>query len=107
MVHNIDIDKSKHSKAALTVLNCFLKLTDRELDIIATIVDNNIVSLNRVTKGVIMKSIKIDNYGLNNYLLKLRNKGYIVNNKLSDKLIEACKDKQIIINLNYTKNNAN
>lgn len=100
MEHNITIDKSRHAKAALSIINCFLKLSNRELEIIVAILDNNIKEINKQTREVIKESIDIDNYGLNNYLLKLRNKGIIINNKLSDKIIEASKDQEIIIKIN-------
>lgn len=100
MIHNITIDKSRHTKAALSIINCFLKLSNRELDIVVAILDNNIKEINKQTREIIKESIDIDNYGLNNYLLKLRNKGIIINNKLSDKIIEASKDQEIIIKIN-------
>jgi len=100
MEYPISINKSKHTRAALSIINCFLKLSKRELDIIVTIIDNNITELNKAARKTIMDSIDIDNYGLNNYLLKLRNKGIIINNKLSDKIIEASKDQEIIIKIN-------
>ena len=101
MNYNFTIKESNHSKAALTAINFLLNLTDRELDIIASIVDNDINEINKSTKDIIKDSIKIDSYGLNNYLVSLRKKGFIVKNKLAGELIEACKDKSIVINFNY------
>ena len=103
MEYNLNIKKSNHTKVVLNVVNCFLKLTSKEIDIIATLVDNNIIDINRATKDVIRKSVGIDGYGLNNYILKLRKKGILVNNRLSTNIIQACKDKSIVINLNSTE----
>ena len=100
MEYNITIDKSKHYKAALSIINCFLKLSDRELEVIVAILSNNITNLDKEARKIIRESISIDNYGLNNYLAKLRNKGYIVNNKLSDKIVEAANDQEIIVRIN-------
>ena len=50
MEYNLNIKKSNHTKVVLNVVNCFLKLTSKEIDIIATLVDNNIIDINRATK---------------------------------------------------------
>ena len=100
MEYPINIDKSKQHKAALSIINCFLKLSDRELELIVTILDNNIYNLDKEARKLIRESMNIDSYGLNNYILKLKNKGYIVDNKLSPKIIQAAKDKEIIVRIN-------
>ena len=84
MEYNIKISKEKYNLAALKVINCFLNLTDYELDIIVKMLDNNINILNRESRSKIRKLTNKSYNTTNNYIKRLKDKKILlyINNEL-------------------------
>ena len=50
MNYNIPIAEEGYNKAILTVINCFLMLTKKEIEIISIVLDNSITNLDTKAK---------------------------------------------------------
>ena len=95
----IPISKDKYSAAMLTVVNCWLRLTDYELNIISKMIDNNIIVLDvkgrEKLRGLTGKSVG----STNNYIKKLKDKGMIESSPeglvLSDKVLKPIRDREL------------
>jgi len=67
-----------NNKAKLTLLNCFLKnLTNSELEIVAAMLDMNLLELTSDNRSVLKNTLKMSTYNFNNYIKKLADKSII------------------------------
>lgn len=101
MVTPIPIKKDQFHKGILTILNFSLGLTELEIDIVATLLKNNITIIDSDARDLIRKVLNKDKFNTNNYILKLKKKR-ILGSKPNDKnlyldpgLIEAVRDNKI------------
>ena len=101
MEYPITISRSKHHKAALSVVNCFLKLTDFELNLIVAILDNGMTNLDTNSRRILRSQLNTDTYTFNNYIKRLKERGYLVDTteglQLESRLIKAANDTEIIV----------
>lgn len=103
MEYPIKISKKNHYKAALSIVNCFLKLSDYELDLIVGMLNNSITVLNKENRKNLRDLLNTDVYTFNNYIKRLKAKGYLIESEeglaLISKIVEAASDKEIIIRI--------
>lgn len=103
MEYNITIPKIKHHKAALTLINSFIKLTEFELNLIVAILDNGFKSLTTANRKILRNQLGTDVYTFNNYIKRLKERGYLIDGpnglELPSKLVQAANDKEIKITI--------
>lgn len=92
MDYSIKVSKDKYYKAALSLMNCFLKLTEFELDLIITMLNHNIKSISKDSRIILRDLLSKDSYTFNNYIKRLKDK---------KALIEV--NEELVINPNITK----
>ena len=78
MEFKIPVNKDNIHKAILTVVNFNLGLSELELDILATLLKNNLYLVDSKAREVVRKVLNKDKFQTNNYLLRLKKKGVIV-----------------------------
>jgi len=105
MDYNIGISKEKYTLAMIKVINCFLNLTEYEIDIIVKMIDNDIKTLTSETRRRVRlltggKSVQTTN----NYIKRLVDKKVLVLNKeglcVNDNIINTLNDKEFSIKFN-------
>lgn len=103
MEYPIQVSKIKCYKAALSIVNCFLKLTDFELDLIVGMLNNDIKVLNTNNRKILRDLLNTNVYTFNNYIKRLRDRGYLVEVsdglELHSNIIAAANDKEIVITI--------
>lgn len=103
MEYPITVSKSKQHKAALSIVNCFLKLTDFELDLIVAILANGFTTLDTTNRRILRDQLGTDVYTFNNYIKRLKERGYLISTKqglaLPSRIVEAANDKEIIVKI--------
>lgn len=77
------VEGSKYYKKHLEILNGALpvKLTDKEIDILAQIIKFG-SKVNKGVKNVIKDELQIEPSNLNKYIKSLENKGFIIDNEV-------------------------
>ncbi len=78
MEYNIPVNKKDYYKAILMVLNFNLNLSSLELDILCTMLNNNMLEVNIDSREHIRKVLNKDKFMTNNYIKRLRNKGMLL-----------------------------
>lgn len=85
MNYPIKVTKDKYYKAALSLMNCFLKLTDFELDLIITMLNNNIKTISKESRNRLRGLLNKDAFTLNNYIKRLKDKKALI--EVNDELV--------------------
>ena len=106
MTKEFTLSKDKYYKAALTIINCFLGLTDYELNIITEMLINNIKVLNTESRIVVREKLNTNVASFNNYIKRLKDKKALIETSegliISDGIMEALEDHKIDITFNVT-----
>lgn len=104
MIFPIPTTKEKYYKAALKVINCFLNLTDYELDIIVTMLNYNIKYLTKDTRARLREILKSDTATFNNYIKRLKDKKALVESEegleVNPNIVNSVSDGEITIKFN-------
>lgn len=104
MIFPIPTTKEKYYKAALKVINCFLNLTDYELDIIVTMLNYNIKYLTKDTRARLRELLKSDTATFNNYIKRLKDKKALVESEegleVNPNIVNSVSDGEITIKFN-------
>ena len=104
--YSVNLPKDQLNRAKLRLLNCFFKLTDKELDIICTILDDEQKVITRSYRRNLMVRFKTTNYNLNNYIQRLKNKKILVASeddlKVNDSLMNIINGNSLTFNFNAT-----
>jgi biotin operon repressor len=78
MEHIFTVDKNKYHKAILQIYNFNLKMSDLELDIISTLIANNLSEVNADSKDILRQKLDVSKFMLNNYIKRLKDKGILI-----------------------------
>lgn len=104
--YSVNLPSDQLNKAKLRLLNCFLKLTDKELDIVCMILDDDQLVITRVYRRSLLARLKTTNYNLNNYIQRLKNKKILINDgdniKVNDTLLNIINSNNLTFNFNAT-----
>lgn len=92
------------TKTKLKILNCFINnLTDIELDIVSTMIDKGIVTLDKSNRNTLRTSLNMNKYLFNNYIKYLKDKKVLFTNEsiltLNPSILNITKDNKITIEL--------
>lgn len=102
MEYKIPVSKETIYKVKLSILNFNLGLSDLEIDIISTMLNNNITIVNTDCRDLIRKVLDKDKFVTNNYINKLKAKGILEvipntkNLQLNKSLVFAVRDNTIM-----------
>lgn len=111
MEYPFKVSKEKYIEAAVSLINCIssLNLTVFELNIVTTMIKNNVLVVNASTRTLLRNSLSKDRFNLNNYLKRLRDKKVLIKKDkdlhLNPGILEAINDGELIIRLNVNKDN--
>ena len=102
MNYNIKISKEGYTLAMLKVVNCFLNMTDYELDIVNKMIDNNIRILTTSARAEIRKLTGNKSVALtNNYIKRLVDKKVLITTDdglvLNQSIVKPVIDKSITV----------
>jgi len=101
MNYNIPIAEEGYNKAILTVINCFLMLTKKEIEIISIVLDNSITNLDTKARVLIREKSGLSVGTLNNYVKRLKDKNVLIQKQNSlvihDNIIQAIEDKEVSV----------
>jgi hypothetical protein len=86
MEYKIPISNKDYYKAMLMVLNFNLKLSELEMDILCTMLNNGMYEVNIDTREVIRKVLDKDKFMTNNYIKRLRNKQVLLDKQGSNRV---------------------
>lgn len=106
MEYPITVNRDSYHKAMLMVLNFNLNLSNMELDMLSTLLKNDIKVVDTDARDLIRKVLNKDKFITNNYIKRLRNKGvFILNNTdkklyINPSLLEICDDKKVSFEFN-------
>lgn len=78
MIHLIPSDKNRFHKQLLLILNFNWNLTDFEVDIMSTILSNNIKTIDTQSRKILVSKLKKSSFTLNNYIKRLKDKGLLI-----------------------------
>jgi predicted transcriptional regulator len=81
MEYVFKVNSKKYHRAMLEIYNFNLKLSDFELDIVATMLTNGISEINPITKELLRVTLNKDKYITNNYIKRLKDKGILLPKK--------------------------
>jgi len=110
MEYKINIDQDKYYKAALKVVNCFLELTDYELELIAQMLNYKIKTLTLETRKQLIDILSTSTHTFNNYIKKLKDKKVLIDTNyglaIHPSITNSLEDREIKIkfNVNTTTN---
>ena len=113
MDYRIPINNKDYHKAILTVLNFNLHLSKQELDIVSTLLNHNVLIVDRQVRDTLRKDLDISKFNTNNYISTLRKKGILVTKPADKKLylnsgiIDIVKDKKVSFEFILHDNNNN
>lgn len=106
MIKSITVPKDKYYKMILTIINCFIGLTDYELNIITQMLINDIKVLNTATRVIVREKLQTNVASFNNYIKRLKDRKALVETKdglvISDGIMDALEDHKIDITFNVT-----
>lgn len=104
MDYQIPVSKENYNKAMIKVLNCFLNLTDYEINILSTMLNSNIKVLSTDSRKQLRTLMDTDTYTFNNHIMKLRKSNTLVATKfglaINPNLLNTLTDKKINIEFN-------
>jgi hypothetical protein len=99
---NVPISRDNYYKGFLKVINSFLGLTKGELDIVVSMLENNITHLNRESRRIIRDDVHKDQYAFNNMVSTLKKSGTLIKGRdglmLNPTMINNISNKTIKIN---------
>lgn len=101
MEYNIPVKNDQYHKAMLMILNFKLGLSNMEIDMVSTLLNNNITVIDTEAREIIRKTLDKDKYITNNYIQRLRNKNIFVvkpadkNLYLNPDLIDIIKEGEV------------
>lgn len=78
MEYVIPIKNKDYHKGMLMILNFNLNLSPMELDIVATLLNNNIEIVDIGAREIIRKTLNKDKFSTNNYISRLKNKNIFI-----------------------------
>ena len=81
MDHVFRISPKKYHRAILALYNFNLKLSELELDIVSTMLANDMLEINPETKEYLRVTLDKDKYATNNYIKRLKDKGILLPNQ--------------------------
>lgn len=79
----IPVSKENYYKASIKLLNCFLDMSEYEINIIVGMLNYNITTLNRTTRSKLVKLLKLNIMSFNNYIKKLKDRGTLIGDNKS------------------------
>jgi hypothetical protein len=104
--YTVNLPKEQLNKAKLRLINCFLKLTDKELDILCMILDDKQYVLTRSYRRGLIQRLKTTNYNFNNYIQRLKYKKVLTadedNVKVNDSLLKVLGSDTLTFKFNGT-----
>lgn len=109
MERTIPIPGNKYYKAMLTIVSSLIPggLTSFEVHILATMLINDIRSINKITRLDLRLLLDTSEYNLNNYIKKLKAKKVLLQTEdgleLNQTIKEAVRISQLLLNLTLTK----
>lgn len=109
-VISIPVNPKDVNRAILKVLNFNLKLSDLEIDIIATLLNHKIEIIDTSAREIVRKELNKSKFITNNYILRLRDRSMILETNdgvmyLNPNLKDLVKDKDIQISFIPTNDN--
>lgn len=109
MNRTIKISKDKYYKAALTIVNSFLNLTDYELEIIVEMLKNNIKTLTTETRLQLRELTSSNVHSFNNYIKRLKDKEVLIDTSyglaINPNIVNSIEDKEISIKFEILEDN--
>ena len=101
MDYTIPVKRENYTRAVLEVLNPFLRLTEYEQALLATMITSNIKVIDTKTRQDLMILLDTDYYTLSNYIKKLKDKELLVERPyglgIDPNLLLSLDSKQIVI----------
>lgn len=101
MERKIKISKDKYYKAMIKVINCFLNLTEYEVELISNMFVYNIKVLDKNTRLVLRQALGTSEQSFNNYVKRLKDKNVLIDTShglgLNPTIQNAVSDKKVII----------
>lgn len=106
MDYNIPIDKKKYNRAVLKTVNCFLDMTEAELDIISIMLDNEVKVLDTDSRNLIRTITGKSIASSNNYIKRLKDKQVLTKTHeglvISESIMRPVIDGEVNIKFNVT-----
>jgi len=106
MEYNINTKKENYHLGILKVVNCFLKMSNFELDIIVKMLDNDIKSITKETRKQIRDLIGDKSIAnTNNYIKKLKDKNILILNShneltINNQILKVVEDGELHFKFN-------
>ena len=101
MKYTIPVKQENYNRSALEVLNCFLKLTEFEKEILSQMLTTNIKVINTKTRQDLITLLDTDYFTLSNYIKKLKDKELLITTPyglaIAPNLINSLDSKEITI----------
>ncbi len=101
MERKITISKERYYKAMIKVINCFLNLTEYEIELISNMFVYNIKTLDKNSRSILRKALGTSEQSFNNYVKRLKDKKILIDSKsglgLNPTIEDAIKDEQVTI----------
>ena len=102
MILQIPISKESYTESVLKALGSFLDISNKEAEVMATMLDYNILILNSDGRERLRSRLKMDQANLNTYIYRLKKGRNLIGNKnnlsINPHIIKAVKDKSITFN---------
>jgi predicted transcriptional regulator len=101
MEYKIPVENKDYHKGILMILNFNLNLSELEMDIVSTLLNNNIEVVDTTAREIIRKELNKSKFNTNNYITRLTDKGILVVKPgdkklyLNPSLVEIVKDKRV------------
>lgn len=107
----IPVEPKAYHKAILMIINTplNLNLSKFEIDILACILNHNMETINADSRKTIANELNKDNFNINNYIVRLRDKGILItkpadkNLYVNPKVIDLVRDNNIGFRLKINK----
>lgn len=103
--------KENFNKAAIKLVNCFLNMSDYEVNIIVGMLNYNIKSLNTITRAQLVNVLNLKPMSFNNYVKKLKDKGILLPHRkelyVSSSIIKIVEDGEINITIKLDNDQTN
>lgn len=104
MEKEISTTDRKYYKQMLKLINCFLNLTDLEIELIANMFLYNITVLDKTTRNQLRQLLNKSEFSFNNYIKKLKDKNVLIQKQhgviMSQSLIDIIESKEVNIKFN-------
>lgn len=106
MISTIPIDSKNYTTHILRVIGAMIpnNLTDFEIKVLATMIENDIKTLDTDTRLKLRLLLDTSEYNFNNYIKKLKEKGIFIETKyglgIHPNILNAVYDKELVIKYN-------